>query len=330
MSITTKDLAKVCGVSRTTVTRALSGTGRISEETKNRILNMAKELDYQPDLLARSLVKGGSMTIGVVLCDLKNMFFPSVIDAMERVARDNGYLLNITLHDNSKILEENIITQLAGHKIDGLLLDPASREKAHYDYLKKLPFPVVIIGGDRLEDLSLFGNNEFEAADSAARFIAAKGYHSLHFVFPGFEGKEADFYGGHRERLNGAQAAAAGCNMIFSVLGDHDYMEQAARITAAAKNAGEKPAFLCSGDIYAGYIILNLQKKGFTAGVDYGIMGFDRLDLMQMLPISLASVENNVEQIGNEAIGLLLDMIENDRKKQTIYVPYQIIDGTSL
>ena len=208
--------------------------------------------------------------------------------------------------------------------------DPASREKAHYDYLKKLPFPVVIIGGDRLEDLSFVGNNEFEAADSAARFIAAKGYHSLHFVFPGFEGKEADFYGGHRERLNGAQAAAAGCNMSFSVLGDHDYMEQAARITAAAKNAGEKPAFLCSGDIYAGYIILNLQKKGFTAGVDYGIMGFDRLDLMQMLPISLASVENNVEQIGNEAIGLLLDMIENDRKKQTIYVPYQIIDGTSL
>lgn len=58
--------------------------------------------------------------------------------------------------------------------------------------------------------------------------------------------------------------------------------------------------------------------------------GFDRLDLMQMLPISLTSVENNVEQIGNEAIGLLLDMIENDRKKQTIYVPYQIIDGTSL
>ena len=67
MNITTKDLAKACGVSRTTVTRALSGTGRISEETKSRILNMAKELEYQPDLLARSLVKGRSMTIGIVL-----------------------------------------------------------------------------------------------------------------------------------------------------------------------------------------------------------------------------------------------------------------------
>ena len=135
---------------------------------------MAKELDYQPDLLARSLVKGRSMTIGVVLCDLKNMFFPSIIDAMERVARDNGYLLNITLHDNSKILEDNIFTHLAGQKIDGLLLDPASREKAHYDYLKKLPYPVVIIGGDKLEDISIVGKNEYEATNSAARLIATK------------------------------------------------------------------------------------------------------------------------------------------------------------
>ena len=330
MNITTKDLAKACGVSRTTVTRALSGTGRISEETKSRILNMAKELEYQPDLLARSLVKGRSMTIGIVLCDLKNMFFPSVIDAMERVERDNGYLLNITLHDNSKILEENIVTQLAGHRIDGLLLDPASQEKNHYNYLKKLPFPVVIIGGDKLEGLSFVGNNEFEAAGSAAGFIAEKGYHSLYFVFPGFEGKEADFYGGHRERLKGAQTASKNYNMDFSVLADQDYIEQTAQITAAAKVSGDKPAFLCSGDIYAGYIILNLQKKGFFAGKDYGIMGFDHLDLMQMLPISLASVENNVEQIGNEAIGLLLNMIENNHKMQTIYVPYQIIDGTSL
>ena len=112
MTVTTKDLARICGVSRTTVTRALSGTGRISEETKNRILSVAKELDYKPDLLARSLVKGRSMTIGVVLCDLKSMFFPSIIDAMERIARENGYLLNITLHDIVRSLRKILLHSL--------------------------------------------------------------------------------------------------------------------------------------------------------------------------------------------------------------------------
>lgn len=330
MTVTTKDLARICGVSRTTVTRALSGTGRISEETKDRILRVAQELDYKPDLLARSLVKGRSMTIGVVLCDLKGMFFPSIIDAMERIARENGYLLNITLHDNRKAIEENIITQLAGHRIDGLILHPASREEAHYDYLKKMLFPTVIIGGNRLKDWSFVGNNEEEAAAAAAEFIVSKGYRSFYFVFPGFEGEEPDFFGGHWARLKGAESVCKAHGIDFSVLGDKDYIEQAAKIVESARDKKRKPAFLCSGDIYAGYIILNLQKKGFFPGADFGIMGFDRLELMQMLPVSLASVENNVEQIGQEAINQLLNMIENGGRKRTVYVPYQIVDGKTL
>ncbi len=330
MTVTTKDLARICGVSRTTVTRALSGTGRISEETKNRILSVAKELDYKPDLLARSLVKGRSMTIGVVLCDLKSMFFPSIIDAMERIARENGYLLNITLHDNRKIIEENIITQLAGHRIDGLILHPASRDEANYDYLKKMLFPTVIIGGNRLKDWSFVGNNEAEAAAGEAKLILSKGYQSLYFVFPGFEGEETDSFGGHWARMRGAQSVCESCGVEFLVIGDTDYIEQAAKVVEKAKEEKIKPAFLCSGDIYAGYIILNLQKKGFFPGVDFGIMGFDRLELMQMLPVSLASVENNVEQIGQEAINQLLNMIDHGGRKRTVYVPYQIIDGKTL
>lgn len=330
MAITTKDLAKACGVSRTTITRALYGSGRISEETRTRILEMARKMDYHPDLLARSLVKGRSMTIGVVLCDLQNMFFPKVIDAMERVARANGYLLNITLHDNNPSIEENIIDQLSGHRIDGLILNPASLDKSHYDYLKKLSFPSVIIGGEKLEGLSFVGNNEYEAAKSAANMIIEKGYKSIHFVFPGFEGKEPAFFGGHRERLRGARKAVNDLKIKFSVLGDINYVEQAVGLVMAAQKDGEKIAFLCSGDIYAGYIILNLQKHGFVPGKDYGIMGFDRMELMQMLPVTLASVENNVEQIGVQTMELLMEMIEDKEIIKTVYVPYQVIEGKSL
>ena len=125
MAATTKDIARICNVSRTTVTRALYNQGRISEKTRDEVLRVAKELGYQPDLLARSLVKGRSMTIGVVLCDLKNMFFPNVIDAMEPVARERGYVLNITLHDNDTVLEREIIRHLQGYKIDGMVIHPS-------------------------------------------------------------------------------------------------------------------------------------------------------------------------------------------------------------
>lgn len=75
MAITTKDLAQLCGVSRTTIHRALNGTGRIKPETKEMILQVAKEHGYRPDLLATGLAKGQTYNIGVVVLDVKNRYF---------------------------------------------------------------------------------------------------------------------------------------------------------------------------------------------------------------------------------------------------------------
>mgnify|MGYP003529424079 CR=1 FL=1 len=97
MGITTKDLAKICGVSRTTVHRALSDTGRINPQTKDLILQTAKEYDYRPDLLARGLVKGQTYNIGVVVLDVNNRYFAQMLSAIEAEARKQGYFVNITL-----------------------------------------------------------------------------------------------------------------------------------------------------------------------------------------------------------------------------------------
>lgn len=81
MAITTKDLAQLCGVSRTTIHRALNGTGRIKPETKEMILQVAKEHGYRPDLLATGLAKGQTYNIGVVVLDVKNRYFcPDALD----------------------------------------------------------------------------------------------------------------------------------------------------------------------------------------------------------------------------------------------------------
>ena len=80
MAITTKDLAQLCGVSRTTIHRALNGTGRIKPETKEMILQVAKEHGYRPDLLATGLAKGQTYNIGVVVLDVKNRYFAQMLD----------------------------------------------------------------------------------------------------------------------------------------------------------------------------------------------------------------------------------------------------------
>ncbi len=327
MSVTTKEIAEICNVSRTTVTRALYGKGRISEETKKYILDTADRLGYQPDLLARSLVKGRSMTIGVVLCDLKNMYFPKVIDAMEKIAREHEYILNITLHDNNAETEKNIIRQLAGHRIDGLILDLASNVDSDYSYLKDYSFPVIIIGGKKMEEYPYVGNNEFEAAKYAANKIAEYHYESLYFVFPELNGKDQNSFGGHRQRLKGAKSAAETQKLQFDVLGSDDYVPKAVSIVKSTK---KKTAFLCSGDLYAGYIMMEMAEHGLTAGVDYGIMGFDHLDLMGMFPRKLTTIENNIPSVGTRSIELLLDLIAKKKVEKTIYIPHSFIEGETL
>src|SRR5690554_6695584 len=83
MGIISKDIAKICGVSRGTVDRALNNKPRIKPETKERILKTAKELGYRPDLLARSLVKGKTMSLGVVVFDVRNRYFAQLLNSIE-------------------------------------------------------------------------------------------------------------------------------------------------------------------------------------------------------------------------------------------------------
>ena len=102
MGVTTNDIARICQVSRTTVLRALNNKGRISKTTREKILQTAKDLGYRPDLLARGLVKGRTMNIGVVVFDVKNQYFAQMLSAIEGKAQEEGYCVNIMLHDKDK------------------------------------------------------------------------------------------------------------------------------------------------------------------------------------------------------------------------------------
>ena len=126
MGVTTNDIARICQVSRTTVLRALNNKGRISKTTREKILRTAKDLGYRPDLLARGLVKGRTMNIGVVVFDVKNQYFAQMLSAIEGKAQEEGYCVNIMLHDKDKRKEIEWIKRLSDYRMDGLILSPVN------------------------------------------------------------------------------------------------------------------------------------------------------------------------------------------------------------
>lgn len=102
------------------------------------ILEKARELGYQPDLAARSLVVGKSMMLGVTIVDLNNMYFPSIVDAIEKRAREEDYILTITLHEDSRELERKLIHTLVSHRADGLILNPVNKGEGFRNSLKSI------------------------------------------------------------------------------------------------------------------------------------------------------------------------------------------------
>ena len=137
MGITTKDLAQICGVSRTTVHRALhDGAGRINPDTREMILRVAKENDYRPDLLARGLVKGQTFNIGVVVLDVKSRYFAELLSIIGAEAGKQGYFVNITLHDNDKDTEKSQLTRLADYHVDGIIVSSVNEGDEYKNFLR--------------------------------------------------------------------------------------------------------------------------------------------------------------------------------------------------
>ncbi len=328
MGVTTKDLARICGVSRATITRALHGTGSIKEETKQKILETAKELGYQPDLMARSLVKGRSKMIGTVIVDLKNQYFPEMIDAIVRRAKESGYILNISLHGDDKKEEKRLIRALAGYRADGLILNCINKDEAFREMLKGLGIPYVVLGYRLFEDCHTVGVDEYEAAYEAVEFVVSKGYKEVVFVVPPLYDREGCLNTGHGERKEGAEAAAGKLGCRCTVIYGENYAEQALKYRKEESRI--KPAFLCSGDVFAGNVMSAFYRQGLIPPRDYGIMGFDKIQMYQDFIPQLTTVDNHVERMGYEAAGMLIDMIEGKEVPLNRKISATIVEGETI
>ena len=296
MAVTAKDVAEACGVSRITVNRALSGNENVKPETREKILKKAQEMGYVPNLIARSLVNGKSKMIGIVISDIKNLYFSEIVDAITRQARARGYMVCTCTHDSDCKEERRLIEMMKGYCVDGMILNCVNRGDEFKDWLDKLDMKYVILGYQLLPGSYTVGVNENKSVKDVVRFLKAHGYHKQVFVVPPLYGKDTN--------------------------------EQA--LEFLKKNTGEKPVFLCTGEMFAIPMQKFLKKNGYRAPKDYGLMTYDRLMYRFWNEDAIAAVDNHVDQIGMSVANAVIDLIEEKEIPMNIEVPYDLEEGTSL
>lgn len=315
MGITTKEIAKICGVSRTTVHRALNNTGRISEKTKQMILETAEKNGYRPDLLATGLAKGKTYYIGVVVMDVNNRYFSQMLSALEIEARERGYFINITLHQNDKEIEKEQLCKLADYHVDGIILSSVNKGEKYKKFIESLNIPVVTIDNKIADGIPFVTVNGRNAISKAVEEIAKAGYGKVVFVCPPLADKNMENIYVHEERTAGFKEAAKRiAGLDYVIIGDWDYQRKAEE---ELKKSEKKTAFLCTGDMFALDLMRKFNKIGKRAGQDYGIMGYDNIDFLEYVTPRLTTIDNHVEKVAEEAFNFLLQIMEERNVKET-------------
>lgn len=328
MGITTKDLAKICGVSRTTIHRALTGTGRINEQTSNLIIKTAEEYGYRPDLLARGLVKGKTMYIGVVLMDVNNRYFAQMLSAISVQARKRGYFTNIALHEKDKEIEKEQLRRLADYRMDGIILSSINQGEEYKAFLDGLEIPIVTIDNKIAADIPFVGIDEKAAAKEAVRSILEKGYETIVFVCPPLADEREENIYVHEQRVEGFKEAMAQYpEGKKALVGTENFLQECLQLLKASD---KKTAFFCSGDMFALDLMKFFRKQGMEAPGDYGIMGFDNIDTLDYVSPKLSTIYNGVEEVANTAVTMLFDLLEGKSVPTERILDYQFIEGKTL
>src|SRR5687767_2948639 len=134
-SVTIKDIAKLLGISKSTVSRALSEHSDVNQETRKKVMEIAQKLNYQPNVLALNLKQQRTHTIGVIIPETVNRFFAKAIGGIQRVANQSGYNVMICQSNESYITERNNLQSLLATHVDGILVSVSSETDRtdHFD-----------------------------------------------------------------------------------------------------------------------------------------------------------------------------------------------------
>lgn len=314
--VTIKDVAKLAGVSPSTVSRALSGKVPVDGETKKKVMEAVEALNYKPNVLAKGLKEGRTNTIGLVLPNIQNPIFPYVARGVEDVARQNGYTVILCNTDESKDIELDYINKLKNRWVDGFIFATAVRDATHILDLKDEGVPVVLLvrNIDNKVDAVIIDN--FKAAYEGTCYLIELGYKSIAFINGN---PELSLY---RERLAGYKSALKENNIPIDdrlIVQNVEKMEEAYNVTSALLDGGIMPdAIFAASDPKAYGAMGALRDKNINIPNDIALMGFDDLDTSKYMNPSLTSISQPCYKMGTAAMLRLTELIEGKDVKPKV------------
>jgi DNA-binding LacI/PurR family transcriptional regulator len=331
---TLKDIAQQLGISISTVSRALRGMPEVNTETREAVLKLSKEVDYEPNMLATSLLKRQSNLIGVVVPNM-DYFFSTAVKGMDEAALEAGYTVVVCQSNESYGREVVNVQRLLQSHVDGFIVSLSSETQNtdHFKRIVKKNIPLVFFDRDcsDIETTKILLDNH-SGAFQAVSHLLERGYRRIAYL-------------GGRTNLSISNTREQGYRDAITEFGlkvddsinihgdfDRNYAYQIVKELLTGK--GEKPdAFFAISDRLAIGAFQAIKDLGLTMPQDIGLIGFNDEPTMSLLTPAVSSVSQPAFEMGKTAARLFIEQLNsenNDANKMEAFAPKLIIRESSM
>ncbi|KAF0140693.1 MAG: LacI family transcriptional regulator [Stygiobacter sp.] len=330
MASTIKQIAQKANVSIATVSRALSDSPKVQEATRKKILKLAKELNYNPNIIARNFAKRKSNMLGLILPDISDEFFAEIIHSIDETAYEFGYFTLVVSSHKNRSMVESINTMMHSGLVGGfILLTPfMSNDIAHALSTNTVPY-VLISGDSEIGDYDVITVDNYKSSFKLVEHLVAKGYKKIGHIAGPEENNDAFL------RKKGFADACKKFKLevkdYWLVKGTFTMASGEQATLKMLKHNDMPRVIFAANDMMAIGCCNALKSKGIKIPEEVAVVGFDDIILSEYSNPSLTTIKVDTDRIGNLAAQRLIEKVQKDvnGKVKKVVVPTELVTRNS-
>ena len=332
MTITIKDVAKLAGVSISTVSRVINNSKPVSEDIRQRVLEVIEETNYKPNPLARNLVLRKNSFIGVIIPDISDYKMGELLSGVEEVGK--MYEFDILLCNSYGEFEEEkrYLELLINKQVAGIVFASKNITEEHLKMVKASNIPAIYVSKNAKDfDIPSVGVNHFKAGADVAKYIIDKGFKKVFVVETVFDTGSQD-----TEVSAGFESVVKETDLSYKKLDitkkGYKYQESYDFITEYIKDGQELPEiFFATGDDVAAGVMNALLDAGLRVPEDISVIGYDNSKVATIVRPNLTTLHQPLYDIGAIAIGVLIKHVaKNEEIIEAKELAHKIIERDSV
>jgi len=314
--VTIHDVAKIAGVSITTVSRVINNNYPVKEATRKKVEEAIENLKFSPNLLAKGLINNKTYTIGVIVPSIANLFFPAVIKGIECYMKKQGYIIFLTESEGLPKEEQRISKAFLDRQVDGIIIIDPRKENIKNGFFEDISTqcPTVLINGYNKGIKCDFVLNDQEIGTvEAINYLIENGHKNIGFIRGSksysYDLKEEIYFGLMKKnnlKLNKE-------NIITIEDGNSILTSELSRkvIIKRLKNNNNLTAIFACNDSMAVGVINGAKNIGLKVPDDLSVIGYDNTIISEMIDPKLTTVDQNMYKLGEVAAKRLNEIIES-------------------